>query len=268
MSGLETPGARGNVGTRLPPETQTREQPLVECGEALIEPNRALVKIRDGRCLVPAEVVAGDEGSPQEGPDVDGADEEVAWVGMALAGIGSAASAEHLLGHQGFLRPKFLHAVKGTGWRSINTREINLAGVREFRLEKAVQEIKFNEYSATISGRVVLESAAVRLNSKLELTTRRLKAVDDGETRKKSLSALEPPRAKAKRRSRHAESADDTDTEDREDYGKKSGWLETLRAAAILFKEAGVREAASFTKPTDWDDEEEKKRAKGEPGEQ
>lgn len=42
--------------------------------------------------------------------------------------------------------------------------------------------------------------------------------------------------------------------------------VETLRAAAIIFKEAGVREAASFTKPTDWDDEEEKEACEGRAG--
>lgn len=92
---------------------------------------------------------------------------------------------------------------------------------------------------------------------------------EDREQRKRR-SALKQPGTGPKR-SRHAESADDTDVEDKAEYGKKKSVRHDLRtelkvitptgvalllAAAILFKEAGVREAASFAMPTDWDDEE------------
>ncbi|KAL3916046.1 MAG: hypothetical protein SGPRY_006985, partial [Prymnesium sp.] len=250
--------------------------------------------ISDGRYLVPVEVVPGDEGYPQMGltssPDVDGADEEVVWVG---------------------------------GWVAINTGEPNVDGMRELEMEKGggvgsartrrthrrahdfLKEINFDESrseflkrASSAAGRArswrkevaastasEFESAAVRLNSKLELTTMRLKAEgaavdasssesdssdeEDREQRKRR-SALKQPGTGPKR-SRHAESADDTDVEDKAEYGKKKSVRHDLRtelkvitptgvalllAAAILFKEAGVREAASFAMPTDWDDEE------------
>lgn len=76
-----------------------------------------------------------------------------------------------------------------------------------------------------------------------------------------------------KRRGRPEESGRETDMEDREEQRRRKKvrldpktelraitprGVEPLPAAAILFKEAGIREAASFTMPEDWEDAEER----------
>lgn len=185
-----------------------------------------------------------------------------------------------------------------------------------------------------IHSRVERESAAVRLNNKLELSAKRLKAIEaavqrcegepmepeqygclirdhlvpshtpastptgkekrgskrtitdsgrEGDSESSSESDTESsedeePRPKRRSAMRHAsqsrkrhrpeESEGDTDLEDKECRQPRTVRLdprtelraitprgvEPLQAAAILLKEAGVREAASFTVPEDWQD--------------
>ncbi|KAL3928780.1 MAG: hypothetical protein SGPRY_002248, partial [Prymnesium sp.] len=92
-------------------------------------------------------------------------------------------------------------------------------------------------------------------------------------------SALKNAQRGAGKRQR-ADSEGETDVEDRSGHNKKSVRLdprtelkaitpkgvETLHAAAVLFKEASRREAASFVLPEDWEDAEERDAYEGRAG--
>ncbi|KAL3893844.1 MAG: hypothetical protein SGPRY_013979, partial [Prymnesium sp.] len=103
----------------------------------LIESSRALLKINDGRYMVPVEVSGDDAGRISVGlassPDVDEADAEVVWV---LEPLESKAHGQQDVAWVfiGF----FGHTFQGekAAWVATHTGEPNAAGVRELELER------------------------------------------------------------------------------------------------------------------------------------
>ncbi|KAL3928779.1 MAG: hypothetical protein SGPRY_002247 [Prymnesium sp.] len=138
MSGQETPRARRGTQGRPSPRSSAPEQPSVEeCRAQLIEPNRALVKIKDGRYLVPVDVGTNDEGRVTVGlasaPTVASDADEVVWV--------EATQESTMPDRQGIswiIREVFGHtfAFGGARWVVTGTGGPSATGVRDFTLER------------------------------------------------------------------------------------------------------------------------------------